>query len=164
MSRTVRRVVTGHDDHGNSVVLSDGPVQRVRDLPGARFWDVWCTDRAPAFIRAQEPTEPTDRMLTLALAGGSAIRVVDFEAGGQPSPMHRTSTVDYGIVLEGEVVMFLPGGKEVFLKSGDVVVQRGTEHAWQNRSGRFARMVFILLDGEFSEELRGKLPDMKLTP
>lgn len=92
------------------------------------------------------------------------IRVIDFEAGAPPSPMHRTSTIDYGIVLEGEVVMLLPRGQEVHLKPGDIVVQRGTDHAWQNKSGRPARMAFVLLDGEFSAELAAKLSDMKLTP
>lgn len=164
ISRNVRRVVTGHDEQGNSVVLSDAPTPRTHDVHGARFWEVWNTDRAPAPIQSQEPKEPTDRPLMLGSPGGSVFRVVDFEAGGPPSPMHRTSTIDYGIVLEGEVLMLLPGGQEVQLNSGDVVVQRGRDHAWQNRSGRPPRMVFVLLDGEFSAELAAKLARMKLTP
>ena len=163
-SRTLRRVVTGHDDYGNSVILSDAPPPRIHEMPGARFWEVWSTDRAPALIQSKEPKDPTDRSLTLGSPGGSVIRVVDFEGGGPPSPMHRTSTIDYGIVLEGEIVMLLPGEHEVQLKPGDIVVQRGTDHAWQNKSGHLARMAFILLGGEFGEELRAKLPDMKLTP
>jgi len=164
MSPTVRRVVTGHDDQGNSVVLSDAPAPRIHEAPGARFLEVWSTDRAPVLIQSKELKEPTDRPLTLGSPGGSVIRVVDFAEGGPPSPMHRTSTIDYGIVLEGEVILLLPGGREVQLKPGDIVVQRGTHHAWQNKSGRPARMVFVLLDGKFSEELRAKLSDMKLTP
>src|SRR5262245_27087289 len=110
MSRNVRRVVTGHDEQGNSVVLADGPVSHLHEFPGARFMEVWTTERAPAPIRAQEPKEPTDRPLTLgSAASGSVIRVIDFEphsaGGGQPSPMHRTRTIDYGLVLEGEMVM-----------------------------------------------------------
>lgn len=164
MPRAVRRVVTGHDEQGNSVILSDAPAPRIHNVPGARFWEVWSTDRAPALIQSKEPAEPTDRPLTLGSPGGSVIRVVDFEAGGPPSPMHRTSTIDYGIVLEGELVMLLRNGQEVHLKPGDIVIQRGTDHAWQNRSSHPARMAFILLDGEISAELSAKLPDRKLTP
>lgn len=165
MSRNVRRIVTGHDEQGNSVVLTDGLVPNTHDLPGAHFMEVWNTERSPAPILAREPKEPTDRKLTIGSAtpGGSVIRFIDFEANGPQSPMHRTRTIDYGIVLEGDMVMLLPGGVEVQLKTGDIVVQRGTDHAWQNRSNRIARMAFILLDGVFSEELRAKLPNMELT-
>ena len=102
MARTVRRVVTGHDDYGNAVVLSDAPAPRIHEVPGARSWEVWSTDRAPALIHSKEPKDPTDRPLTLGSPGASVIRVVDFEPGGPPSPMHRRSTIDYGIVLEGK--------------------------------------------------------------
>lgn len=163
MSHTVRRVVTGHDQQGNSIILSDAPVPRTRDVPGARFWEVWNTDRSPAIIQSIEARDPTDRPLTLGSSEGSVIRVVDFEAGGPASPMHRTSTIDYGIVLEGEIVMLLSGSQELQLKAGDIVVQRGTDHAWQNKSDHPACMAFVLLGGEFSEELRSKLPNMKLT-
>ncbi len=83
------------------------------------------------------------------------IRVIEFapaSAGGRRSPMHRTRTIDYGIVLEGEVVLIL-SDSEVLLKTGDVVIQRGTDHAWENRSEKPAKMVFVLLDAEFDDEL-----------
>ncbi|HEU0073763.1 MAG TPA: cupin domain-containing protein [Dehalococcoidia bacterium] len=67
---------------------------------------------------------------------------------GARSPMHRTNSVDYGIVLEGELDMELDGGDRVHLKAGDVVVQRGTNHAWINDSHQPARMAWILLDAE----------------
>jgi uncharacterized cupin superfamily protein len=71
--------------------------------------------------------------------------------------MHRTRSIDYGIVLEGEIYMILDDS-EVRLRAGDVVVQRGTDHAWENRSTQVARMAFILVDGVFSDELRAILP------
>jgi uncharacterized cupin superfamily protein len=66
--------------------------------------------------------------------------------------MHRTESVDYGIVLEGEMVLVLTDS-EVALRAGDIVVQRGTDHAWANRSDRPARMAFVLVDGRFTDEL-----------
>jgi quercetin dioxygenase-like cupin family protein len=72
--------------------------------------------------------------------------------------MHRTESVDYGIVLAGEVHLVLDDGSETRLQPGDVVVQRGTEHAWVNRKDSVAQMAFILIDGKFTEELRWLLP------
>jgi len=66
--------------------------------------------------------------------------------------MHRTETVDYGIVLEGELVLIMDEG-ETTVKAGDVVVQRGTNHGWSNRSNQNCRIAFILIDGSFSSEL-----------
>ena len=71
--------------------------------------------------------------------------------------MHRTETVDYGIVLEGEVFLLLDDS-EVRVQAGDVVIQRGTDHAWENRSDKLARVAFILVDGAFSGELKASLP------
>lgn len=66
--------------------------------------------------------------------------------------MHRTQTVDYGIVLEGEITMVLDRG-ETALQAGDVVIQNGTNHAWANRSGKICRMAFVLIDGRFSPDI-----------
>jgi len=70
--------------------------------------------------------------------------------------MHRTETVDYAVVLEGEVVMLLDD-EEVHLQAGDVVIQRGTNHAWSNRSDKPVKMLYVLIDGEFDEALKAKL-------
>ena len=67
--------------------------------------------------------------------------------------MHRTETVDYAVVLEGEIVMMLDD-EEVHLKAGDVVIQRGTNHAWSNRSGKPVKMLYVLIDGKFDPELK----------
>ncbi|MFT3912306.1 MAG: cupin domain-containing protein [Ferruginibacter sp.] len=69
---------------------------------------------------------------------------------GAPHPlMHRTQTVDYGIVLEGEITMILDRG-ETTIKAGDIIIQNGTNHAWANRSGKICRMAFVLIDGQFT--------------
>jgi hypothetical protein len=79
---------------------------------------------------------------------------------GVVSPVHRTQSVDYGIVLSGEVVLVLDD-TETVVRAGDVVVQRGTSHRWENRSAETARMVFILIDGAFTAELLAALgPDV----
>ncbi len=73
--------------------------------------------------------------------------------GGAPHPlMHRTKTIDYGIVLEGEITMVLDRA-ETTINTGDIVIQRGTNHAWANRSGNICRMAFVLIDGQFANEL-----------
>jgi quercetin dioxygenase-like cupin family protein len=98
-------------------------------------------------------------------AGGSVIRIIHFpprSRGGLRSPMHRTRTIDYGIVLEGEMVLILTDS-EVELKTGDVVIQRGTDHAWENRSDAEARMAFILIDAAFGAEL-APLISKEITP
>ncbi|HEY2603911.1 MAG TPA: cupin domain-containing protein [Thermoleophilaceae bacterium] len=154
-----RRIVTGHDADGRSIVVSDAPTPTVRELPddGSKFFDVWATSGSPAPVTASPGREPTGgESLIAPPAGGSVIRIVEIGPGGA-SPMHRTETVDYGIVLEGDLHMVLDSGDEVALAPGDVVVQRGTDHAWQNRSDARVRIAFVLLDGEFSDELRDAL-------
>jgi len=166
--KVARRVVTGHDASGRSVILSDGAPPNVRDKgTGVDFIEIWNTSGAPAPIRSLEP-EPTDGPLQVPPARiGSKIRLNDFYPGhirklppradGRHPMMHRTRSIDYGIVLEGEIYLILDA-TEVLLTAGDIVVQRGTDHAWENRSDKVARMAFILIGGEFTEELLEKLP------
>lgn len=184
MNRITRRVVTGHNSAGKAVILEDGPVPKVYDQLGQEglvFMEVWETRATPAPI---EPTfeEPTDHDLQLAPPkNGVRIRVLDIPPDGDtfgenvkaeakavferigagaahsnnaPHPfMHRTETIDYGIVLEGELVLIVDEG-ETTIRSGDIVVQRGTNHAWSNRSDKPCRIAFILTDGKFSPELK----------
>jgi mannose-6-phosphate isomerase-like protein (cupin superfamily) len=183
MGKAVRRVVTGHDAEGRSIVQQDGAPPRVVTLggeAGTTFHELWNTRATPAPIdRASgEPAEPGISLLPPK--GGTRIRILDippddgavaalpreavralFEAIGAghalakdpPHPlMHRTETIDYGIVIEGELVLILDGG-ETLVRAGDVVVQRGTSHAWANRSDSKARIAFVLIDGEFTEGL-----------
>jgi len=77
-----------------------------------------------------------------------------FGRGGRHPMMHRTQTIDYATCIEGEITMLLDEG-EVNLKAGDVLIQLGTNHAWSNRSGKVAKMLYVLIDGEFDEQMQG---------
>jgi hypothetical protein len=162
-----RRIVTGHDKDGKSIVLSDGPPPQNHPMHGsaigADFFEMWSdSDVVPRLtsVPSKEPAEPNDRPFTIMPPAGHLIRVIDIyppAMGGKRTVMHRTRTLDYAIVIEGEVVLILEDS-EVLLRKSDVVVQRGTNHAWENRSDQMARMVFFHIDGQFSEELLAKLP------
>jgi mannose-6-phosphate isomerase-like protein (cupin superfamily) len=163
------------------VLSTDPPPHLRTSTARPGFWsaDVWATEAMPAPIhRSGEPTDRPHRLEPPE--GGTVCRIVEFPpdatwigklagqgagqafgemwgggahsgAAGQPHPMmHRTRTVDYGIVLSGEIHLVVDDG-EVKLQAGDVVVQRGTNHAWSNRSDQPARMAFILIDGAWEE-------------
>ena len=105
----------------------------------------------PAEIAAEEP-EPTDRPVrTPAPAGGTLVRFTEMAPGAE-APMHRTETVDVGVVLEGETWLLLDDGSETRMTAGDVVVQRGTNHAWANRSDAPVRMMFVMIDGAITDD------------
>jgi len=158
---TVRRVVTGHDADGKSIIASDGPAPQFHERP--IFAEVWNTAGAPTRITAVEEHEPNQRSLQLGPpVNGSIIRVVEMPPHHR-SAMHRTRTIDYGIVLQGQVYLVLEDS-ETLLQPGDIVVQRGTNHAWDNRSDAPARMVFILIHAEFEPALQAQLRDMVLVP
>lgn len=145
------------------MILSDRPAPKSLEIPSAVFHEIWSTAETPAPVRPEEPAEPTARPLrTPPDPGGTVIRVVDLQPQAA-SPMHRTESVDYGIVLEGEVHLVLDDGSETRLGPGDVVVQRGTDHAWQNRTDSVTRIAFILIDGKFTDELMERLPPEALT-
>jgi naringenin degradation protein FdeH len=156
-----RRVVTGHDGDGVSVFTADGPVPVVRTAPdGALFYEIWATDATPSPIAAgpvgAAGSDPTLDALTVPPApNGTKLRINEFPPG-VVSPVHRTQSVDYGMVLSGEVVLVLDDAETV-LRAGDVVVQRGTSHRWANRSAATARMAFILIDGAFTADLLATL-------
>ena len=166
MGTVPRRVVTGHTPDGVSVVVSDGPVPVSRHLPedGVDFHEVWSTSGAPTRVTAVVVVDPTEGDLTVAPPPrGTRIRINEFAPGhlddrGLQSPVHRTASVDYGIVLEGEITLVLDDS-EVTLAAGDIVVQRGTDHAWANRGSTTARVAFVLVDGEFDPDLAAILPD-----
>lgn len=174
-----KRVVTKNNSRGLSVICHEAgdhmqfPLQAV---PGTLFHEIWRTDASPAQINNK--LLPSDLPLKLTPEkNGTVLRVVDIppDADHQSSSnnlgaafsemgasaaytsnvtskhnlMHRTETVDYGIVLEGEVWLILDD-EEVHLQRGDVVIQRGTNHAWSNRTESMARMVFILIDGQYA--------------
>jgi quercetin dioxygenase-like cupin family protein len=161
MSTELRRVVTGHDAHGTSVFASDGPVSGTPIVPGGTlFYQLWSTDATPAPVGAAT-SEPAAGPVAVAPPGHGTRLIVNEMPPGAGSPTHRTQTVDYGIVLDGEVVLVLDGSETV-LRAGDVVVQRGTSHRWENRSAAPARVAFILIDGAFTPGLRDALGDEAL--
>jgi quercetin dioxygenase-like cupin family protein len=135
----VRRVVTGHDAEGRSVISIDEVAK------GERFTLIWTTDRSPA--DNMDEVDGSKREVGLAIKDGTVFRVGQLDPGDH-SAMHRTNSVDYGIVLEGELDMEMDGGEVVHLKAGDVVVQRGTNHAWINNSDAPCKMAWILIDAE----------------
>jgi mannose-6-phosphate isomerase-like protein (cupin superfamily) len=152
-------------------------VEEIKAIPGTIFHEVWSTAQTPAIIN--NGADPTTVPLALAPPkNGTRIRYVDIppdtidllahgaknmkaafsqigdEAAStvkvdSPHPlMHKTESVDYGVVIEGEMTLILDDS-EVELKVGSVVIQRGTNHAWANRSGKMCRMLFVLVDGTF---------------
>jgi len=171
----IRRIVTGHDENGKSVILSDGDAPQFNSTSNerVRYFEIWNTEGSPTPITAAPEKEPNDRPLILPPPeNGTIIRIIDVfpgnhekmkkRADGQSSGMHRTKTIDYGMVLEGEIYMLVDDGEERLMKPGDICIQRGTDHAWQNRSDKPCRLMFVLIDGEFDENLTSKLPGMEL--
>jgi mannose-6-phosphate isomerase-like protein (cupin superfamily) len=176
-SRTVRRVVTGHDANGNAVVASDEWVDPVTTplMPGSEFHLLWGGDEPPAF--PDDGSRPTTEGYFPAVGGfrfgqfavppessGGPAEDVDVSAAladferqmpgllGHMEPdapgMHTTATIDFEIVLDGEVWLELDDGVEVHLQPGDCVVQNGTRHAWRNHGDVTARLAVILIGAE----------------
>lgn len=146
---------------------------------GPTFFEVWHTLETPALIHPQPDETDEKTLVLPPPANGTRIRVIEFPPEGEeirnltsadaaskfksmgdekastatdeaPHPlMHKTKTVDYGIVLEGEITLVLDKA-ETLIKAGDVVIQNGTNHAWANRSGKICRMAFVLIDGQFT--------------
>jgi quercetin dioxygenase-like cupin family protein len=127
---------------------------------GADFYEMWNDSRPVPLLTSIEGREPSEREFTIMPVTGHLFRIIDVyppQLGGKRTVMHRTKSLDYAVVIEGEVILLLEDS-EVLLKKGDVVVQRGTNHAWENRSDKITRMAFFHVDSEFSQELLDKLP------
>ena len=151
----IRRVVTGHDASGRSVVLSDAPVVGHDAMPGSTFVWVWRTTTTPA-----DNDDPADRAASppdLTQPDGSVLLLVDIAPGAR-SPLHRTRSLDYAFVLAGPVDLELDDGSTTRLETGAVVVQRGTMHAWVNPGPHTARMAYVLLDATEPTANGEKLP------
>ena len=172
--RSARRVITGHDAHGRSVLQEDRESPFVLASAGGRgpfVIDLWKTHASPADNQGGEPCTPE---ITLAPpAQGSVLRIVEFppdrsymdgwnpkdtfealghalDAGAKAHPtpgMHQTRSLDYAIVLEGEIWAVMDQG-ETLLRTGDVLIQRGTNHGWSNRGEQPARVAFVLIDAQ----------------
>ncbi len=179
MSDGIRRVVTGNDDQGRAMVVSDGAAANVKQSPhrpGVVITNLWMTEAMPA--RIGDEGDAGERLAKLEpVANGTNFRIVEFppeqdyigqvdtegarkafaEMGGEdaivggekpPHPfMHRTKTLDYALILSGEIYLVLDDS-EVLMKAGEVCIQRATNHAWSNRSSGPARVAFVLVDGD----------------
>ena len=153
---TVRRVVTGVDSTGRSRLVSDGVPGRTVDLPdypGVLVEQVWGTDRRRLDQGGLEdatglypPAEGT-RFLRNTYPPGFGTAAPDAADAPQVQRllMHRTDTVDFGIVLAGELTLVLEDGSETVLRAGDLVVQNGVVHGWRNAGPATAVVVFVLV-------------------
>lgn len=160
-----RRVVTGQRN-GKDTVLHDGPApnRKLRQASGLVSTLLWVTDESPADI--SQVADRAEREIGVAPPPlGSIFRVVEFppeqravsrdavlremgltaQTESKHAGMHRTRSIDYAVVMDGEIDMILDDG-EVHLAAGDVLVQQGTNHAWVNRGARPCRIAFVLID------------------
>ncbi|SES11427.1 cupin domain-containing protein [Sphingobium sp. YR768] len=159
-------------------------VQRIGGDIGPMFHEVWNTQATPAPIDAASEEPAEKGIILAPPQGGTRLRILDIPpegdgirtmspeearahfaeigAGGASAHhgegsrhalMHRTETIDYGIVLDGELVLIMDEG-ETTVRAGDIVIQRGTNHGWSNRSNRNCRIAFILIDGLFDDDLK----------
>jgi quercetin dioxygenase-like cupin family protein len=152
MSLTLRRVVTGHDAKGKAKVLIDEQVSNVfSHRPGAEFSVIWSTDTLPANNDGSE--DPSRKEIGTTIPGGSVFRVVSFGPGVTPRN-HRTDSIDYAVVMSGEIDMALDD-ETVRLKAGDVLVQRGTVHNWINNGSVPCVIAFALVSAK-PVEIDGK--------
>ena len=170
MGRKIRRVVTGHDENGTAIIAHDGMADniRIRAANGLTSTLLWAEDATPSDNSGN--VDKADCEIGVAPPdGGSVFRIVEFtpddtsvsnaemkkELGLDPDSggpvrhpgMHKTRSVDYGIVISGEIDM-LVDEDDVHLKAGDVIVQRGTNHAWANRGTEPCRIAFVLIDAQ----------------
>lgn len=174
MVEKIRRAVTGHDEQGRSVFILDGDATAVKEMesmPGLALTDLWVTNGAPADNSGTE--DAADRPIVLEPpANGTIFRMVEFPpdsawidgadakeafesiGAGHASDesvddpmMHKTSTVDYLIVVRGEIWAILEDG-EICLKQGDVMIQRGTNHSWSVRTEEPCLLAAILVNAD----------------
>ena len=170
----IRRIVTGHDSRGTSVVASQSAPPRTdvfKHIPGMVSRLVWATGSKTVLpcartdpthaIRSVVPGPGETRLLMVTFPPDAVFGAPGFDPVAaarenlaispglaerfEPDGMHRTPTVDYGIVLDGEIWLELDEGRSMLLRQHDVVVQNGTRHAWRNRSNRPATLAFVLI-------------------
>jgi quercetin dioxygenase-like cupin family protein len=140
-----RRVVTGHDANGRAVVkIDEVPKTITASRPGVSACVVWSTDTSPADNAGD--FDGSLRKLGTTIKHGSVFRIIEFAPGAAPRNQ-RTDSIDYAIVLSGEIDMPLDD-TEVHLKAGDVLVQRGTIHNWINRGTQPCVIAFVLIDAK----------------
>ena len=145
MAFTLRRVVTANDENGKAKVWIDALAENLANpRPGVNTALIWTTDTMPPDVSGSEdlgarkvPRPPGHR--------GTIFRVIEFGPGNE-TDMHVTGTIDYAVVMAGEIDMELDDGNEVHLQQGDVLVQRATIHNWNNRGDKPCVIAFVLID------------------
>ena len=149
MAMTVRRIVTGHNENGRAVVASD---EQIIDRPGragVSSYEIWSTDSMPVDLSDEAAAVQRQGFVRhhnyVDTGQGSVIRVLRLEPGAARF-MHRTETLDYAILLSGTCNLELDDGETVQVAAGDIVVQRGTMHAWVNTGPGACVLAFVLLD------------------
>jgi quercetin dioxygenase-like cupin family protein len=142
MSFRLRRVVTGHDKTGRAIVLHDEIAKEITaSRPGANACVVWTSEGFP--VNNDGSSDDATRKTGTTLENGTVFRVVQFNPGVSPRN-HRTDSIDYAVVMSGEIDMDIDGAA-VHLKAGDVLVQRGTIHNWINRGSEPCVIAFTLI-------------------
>jgi len=155
MSLKIRRVVTGHDATGRAVVKIDEMAKNViSNRPGASSCVVWSTSEFP--VDNDGDVDPSAKSIGTTIEKGTVFRIVRYEPGVTPRN-HRTDSIDYAVVISGEIEMDLDG-EVVKLKAGDVLVQRGTIHNWINRGTEPCVIAFVLIDAKPAEPGGKPLP------
>lgn len=166
----VNRYITTTDSSGKAVLSHDIPALSIWQKIGsvAHFFLGYTTRTLPISLFSSADIVAYKGDLSsppgLTVPNGSVLRYVD-SAPNSCSPMHKTVSLDYGIVLEGEIELILDSGETQIMRRGDVCVQRGTNHAWKNvtPNGGWGRMVYVLIAAEgenLTEDLNG-MPDVK---
>lgn len=181
----IRRIVTGHDEQGHSVFVSDDLAPRAQSfasIAGHGMAQVWTTPANPQRLE-QQPDPTLDYASLIPPQGGTSIALFDFPPDSvmqnpvdgaqafselsaalpglidsfdpQHPGMHTTATIDYGIILEGEMWLELDNGESRLVKAGDVVIQNGTRHAWRNKSERIVRALFVMIGAPATEQQPG---------
>jgi quercetin dioxygenase-like cupin family protein len=143
----IRRIVTGHDAQGKAIVWKDGPAT-FHKFPNVTTSStlMWVTQQSPCDF-LDDVDHGQSYSGTPPPPGGTRMGVIEILPGEHRPPLHRTDTLDYVICIAGEMGMLLDDGVEVFMRTGDIMIQRGTAHAWFNRGSEPARIAFILVDG-----------------
>jgi quercetin dioxygenase-like cupin family protein len=146
MSINIRRVVTGHDANGKAVVRIDDVGTHVASgRPQMSRQLIWTTDELPVHF-TEDGEDNGAREIGTTIPNGSVFRVVEYEPGVTPRP-HRTDSIDYAMVMSGEIDMEMDD-TVVHLKAGDVLVQRGTIHNWVNRGTVSCMIAFVLISSD----------------
>lgn len=151
-----KRIITGHNAYGKAIVqlVDEGYWESIAG--GTSKYNVfWATKTSPVDIAHDETLENEITTGSLTLPNGTVFRIVD-RAPHSKGPMHRTQSLDYGIVIAGESELLMDSGDRVTLMAGDVCIQRATMHQWINNTDKWNRMMFVLIDA-LPLEVAGKV-------